>query len=136
MSDLCPGCSLPTHASESDDDGYHAGCRPEEHASLGDYYRTGIQDCQNVISLDEFDVRGGMRKGWTAEQIVDHTLDGPDWQDREDWLEQCEASDRRAHGDAALWDNWKAGWRARAIEIIRGEMSERCALHGGLECDC
>lgn len=25
----CPGCKRPAHASESDDDHYHAGCRPE-----------------------------------------------------------------------------------------------------------
>ena len=24
----CPGCSGPAHASETDDDGYHLGCRP------------------------------------------------------------------------------------------------------------
>lgn len=24
----CPGCGKPAHASETDDDGYHPGCRP------------------------------------------------------------------------------------------------------------
>lgn len=27
---LCPGCGQPAHASESDDENYHAGCRPSE----------------------------------------------------------------------------------------------------------
>jgi len=27
--ELCPGCGEPAHATESDDDGYHAGCRPD-----------------------------------------------------------------------------------------------------------
>lgn len=26
----CPGCGKPAHASESDDDNYHAGCRPPD----------------------------------------------------------------------------------------------------------
>ena len=26
----CPGCGLPGHATETDDDGYHPGCREEE----------------------------------------------------------------------------------------------------------
>ena len=28
--DHCPGCGLPGHATETDDDGYHPGCREEE----------------------------------------------------------------------------------------------------------
>ena len=28
--DHCPGCGLPGHATETDDDGYHPGCRKEE----------------------------------------------------------------------------------------------------------
>lgn len=26
--DRCPGCNQPAHASETDDEGYHPGCRP------------------------------------------------------------------------------------------------------------
>ena len=28
--DHCPGCGKPGHATETDDDGYHPGCREEE----------------------------------------------------------------------------------------------------------
>jgi len=27
---LCPGCGEPAHATESDDDNYHEGCRDRE----------------------------------------------------------------------------------------------------------
>ncbi len=27
--EVCPGCNEPAHPHESDDDGYHEGCRPE-----------------------------------------------------------------------------------------------------------
>jgi len=32
----CPGCERPAHASETDDDGYHEGCRPRSDADVVD----------------------------------------------------------------------------------------------------
>ena len=88
--------------------------------TYGHFYRTGSQDCANVISLDEFDLDGG-----TAEQIVaDATSDWDDDLER-DWRSQMDDEDFEGLDPHEAFEQWKAGWRARATRIIAERLEER-----------
>jgi len=88
--------------------------------TYGHFYRTGSQDCANVISLDEFDLDLG-----TAEQIVaDATSDWDDDLER-DWRSQMDDEDFEGLDPHEAFEQWKAGWRARATRIIAEKLEER-----------
>lgn len=87
--------------------------------TYNDFYRTGIQDCGNVIELDEFDLGGG-----TAEQIVENTWAG--WEAdgmEEQWLAQQD--DLEGLDPHECFEHWKRGWKLCAVREIAHQLEER-----------
>lgn len=87
--------------------------------TYNDFYRTGIQDCGNVMELDEFDLGGG-----TAEQIVENTWAG--WEAdgmEEQWLAQQD--DLEGLDPHECYENWKRGWKLCAVREIEHQLEER-----------
>lgn len=86
--------------------------RRGRHRAAGAYEafeRTGAQDVDNVIELDDFDFASGN----TAEQIVDHFIDQGGL-DEDVWLEQ-QAGELEGLDPNKAYEAWKTGWRAGAI---------------------
>lgn len=84
-----------------------------------DFYRTGIQDCGNVMTLDEFDLDGG-----TAEQIVDQAFSG--WEEdgmEEQWLDQQD--DFEGLDPHKCFEHWKRGWKTCAVREIEHQLERR-----------
>jgi hypothetical protein len=78
-----------------------------------DFYRTGVQDCGNVLSVDEFDLRAG----GTAEEIVERTW--AEWEAdgmEEQWLEQQD--DLEGLDPHQCYDSWKVGWKSCAVATL------------------
>lgn len=105
-----------------------------ERLSLGDFYRTGVQDCGNVIDLSEFDVRGGLRAGKTAKQIVADTF--AEWEAGGDfeqtWIDQNQDKLQGADDgeDSKLdirecFQAWRSGWMSCAEKYVEQEMAKR-----------
>jgi hypothetical protein len=97
-----------------------ARSNPPGDLTYGHFYRTGGQDCANVISIDEFDLDGG-----TAEQIVDNATS--DWDDdlEREWIGQMNDEDFEGLDPHKAFAQWKAGWRARAVRTIADRLKER-----------
>lgn len=84
-----------------------------------DFYRTGLQDCANAISLDEFEGDG------TPAQVVDRVWRL--WEDEYDiearWLAQQD--DFEGLNPHRAYERWRDGWKSCAVEILdryqRGE---------------
>lgn len=83
--------------------------------TYGDFRRTGVQDCQNVISIDEFEGTG------TPEEIVDRVW--AEWEDagmKEQWLEQQDLDEMNEDGldPGECYEAWKDGWKSTAARIV------------------
>lgn len=52
----CPGCQRPAHATETDDDGYHPGCRPATNTSFTRIFNEArkAQGFRSQAHLDAF----------------------------------------------------------------------------------
>jgi hypothetical protein len=97
-----------------------ARSNPPGDLTYGHFYRTGGQDCANVISIDEFDLDLG-----TAEQIVAEATS--DWDDdlEREWRGQMADEDFEGLDPHEAFEQWKAGWRAQAVRIIADRLKER-----------
>jgi hypothetical protein len=78
--------------------------------TLGDFYRTGQQDCANAISIDEFDTAIAPRESvmaWAVENLSESA----------EWIE---SQDGEFDGldPVKCWESWRAGWIERAIVIV------------------
>jgi hypothetical protein len=88
--------------------------------TYGDFRRTGVQDCGNVMSIDEFDFKGG----GTAEQIVARTW--AEWEDdgmEEQWLEQQD--DLEGLDPHQCYEAWRDGWKSCATRVVGYELIDR-----------
>jgi hypothetical protein len=89
--------------------------------TYSDFYRTGVQDCGNVLSLDDFD----LRHGGSIKQIVDRTWG--EWEEdgmMASWLAQQD--DFEGLDPSRCYENWRAGWKACAVATLE-EHIERTA---------
>lgn len=81
--------------------------------TYGDFYRTGIQDCGNVLSIDEFDFKAG-----TPKQIVDKAW--AEWEEdgmEEQWLDQQD--DLEGLDPHKCYESWRSGWKECAVYTIK-----------------
>lgn len=88
--------------------------------TYGDFYRTGVQDCGNVLSIDDFDLKAG-----TPKQIVEKAW--AEWEEdgmEEQWLSQQD--DFEGLDPHECYENWKSGWKSCAVVTIE-EHLERMA---------
>jgi len=88
--------------------------------TYGDFRRTGVQDCQNAVQLDEFDYEGG----GTAEEIVERSFQ--QWLDdgmKEQWFEQND--DFEDLDPEKCFEAWAAGWKSRAEGYVQYELDRR-----------
>ncbi len=89
--------------------------------TYGDFSRTGTQDCQNAVSIDEFDYEGG----GTARQIVERSF--ASWEDdgmKEQWLEQQD-DDFEGLDPDKCYDAWAGSWKERAVSYVQHELDRR-----------
>lgn len=77
--------------------------------TLDDFYRTGMQDCENVFDASELDLTAG-----TPEQILDKAFDEWDaagmedqWRSMQDDLEGLDPHE--------AYESWKEGWKSCAV---------------------
>jgi hypothetical protein len=87
--------------------------------TYADFYRTGIQDCGNVMSPDEFNLAAG-----TPRQIVE--LAWARWEAEgmeEQWLSQQD--DFEGLDPHQCYENWKAGWITCATGEIENAIEQR-----------
>jgi hypothetical protein len=89
------------------------------------WYATGIQDCQNVFSIDEFEGAIDEHANEGANAIVDAVLGDDEAWAFESWMEQNQDDfDSEFHARDAYKD-WKAGWRSCAIRAVEAELARR-----------
>lgn len=67
----CTGCGVPAHPSETDDDGYHAACRPVTGETVTDEQIEELRrDLRNARGYSEpplgFECPGGRISDWIA----------------------------------------------------------------------
>lgn len=98
---------------------------PGGRVTYGDYARTGKQDCENVIDLDQFDLRPGR----SARQIVDAAFAGFEEDGlRDAWMEQNADNVRENDLDPAeAYEAWKSGWKGRAVTFVADQMEDQRA---------
>lgn len=98
---------------------YDATVKPRP-LTYDDLRRTGQQDCDNAISIDEFDYRGG----GTAREIVERTW--ARWESegaRDQWLSQQDDLDGLDPDQA--YQAWAEGWKSCAIHHVESELADR-----------
>jgi hypothetical protein len=103
--------------------------------TLEHFSRTGEQDCRNVFSFSDYDLRGSelladSRAAATA--LVAAELD--QWESSE-WISQQD--DFEGLDPVACFEAWRAEWKATAIEILTSKIAERraaatCEVCGGV----
>lgn len=91
--------------------------------TLDDFYRTGQQDCANVIDKDDFDLGAG-----TPQQVVAAAFARFEQDDelKETWIEQ-QGNDFGSLSPDEAYVSWRAGWKASAVRYVAEWQRERRA---------
>lgn len=90
---------------------------------LRHFIETGIQDCRNVISRDEFDLSLPSLDAVMAAFQRDHFDDLPSTQKA--WIEQMDPEDYDGLDPEACYRAWREGWLRTARSIVVRWMTDR-----------
>lgn len=107
--------------------------------SLGDLERTGQQDCDNVISLDEFDTTpppAALARAAGAEQALQDAATASvkatwkRWEEdglKEEWLAEYADGTLENLDPQKAYRAWRDGWQGRAVAHVAEKMKRRAA---------
>lgn len=92
----------------------------DDRVTLGDYFRTGVQDAQNTCDADDFD----FDQGGTADEIVDRLAKDPEF--KAAWLDN-QMGDFNELDPDACFEAWVSGWYSIARRVVKDELERRAA---------